>query len=332
MFVHSARTGSWTDTFGASNLATHSPMRANMHFRIGSITKTFISTIILQLMDEGKLQLNDPISKFQPEIPNGENITIREILNMTSGLYNYSEDDNFSKILDSELRGNNANKAWNPYELLSVAFKHSSYFAPGQGFHYSNTNYILLGLMIEQITGHAVKDEIQRRLFTPLGMKHSWIPDRVSSFIPAPYSQGYAFETLGQPGQTAQTSEVPLNVTQVNPAWSGTAGDAISTLDDLKIWVKTLAQGTLISQKAQREQLQFVSLGPGAPMSIKYGLGIANFHGFIGHNGSLPGFQSFATYNPEKDATVIVLTNVDPSASGTSAADRLAKIIIQNLS
>jgi D-alanyl-D-alanine carboxypeptidase len=327
VFVDSRLSGPWTTTFGTSDLTTREAIKPEMHFRIGSITKTFVGTVILQLIDEGKLRLDDPLSKFQPEVPNGSNITIREVLNMTSGLFNYSEDGEFSRILNAELKGENPNRIWTPDELLSIAFKHAPYFAPGKGFHYSNTNFILLGLIIQQLTGYSPQHEIQQRIFKPLGMSHSLIPNPNSPAIPMPYSQGYTFQTPVQPGQTID----PTNATFINPSWAGTAGDAISTLGDLKIWIKALATGTLISPTLQKERLTFVPFGVTKPLTIKYGLAIFDDAGFIGHNGGLPGFQSFAVYNPTLQATVIVLTNLDLSANGSGTADTLAKIIILNL-
>lgn len=331
VFVENPLVGNWTAAFGTSNLATNAPISADMHFRIGSITKTFTSTVILQLIDEGRLRLDDTIGKFRWGIPNGNQITIRQLLNMTSGLYNYSEDQDFVKMLNSELRGVNPGRVWTPRELLAIAFKHANYFAPGKGYHYSNTNYIILGQLIEQITGRAARLEIQRRIFAKLGMLHSVIPALNERTLPAPYTLGYTYESLIKQGQVAAASLKPLEVTQVNPSWEGTAGDAISTLRDLKIWIKALVKGTLISPDLQKERLTFVPPETDGPRDVGYGLGIANFGGFIGHNGALPGFQSFAAYSPVQDTTVIVLTNLEPLVTGTQAADQLAKIIIQKL-
>jgi D-alanyl-D-alanine carboxypeptidase len=331
VFVQSAQTGTWTATFGTSDLNTHAPISPDMHFRIGSITKTLVGTIILQLVAEGKLSLDDPISKYQPQVPDGAHITIREILDMTSGLYNYSEDDTFGKVLDGEIRGDHPNKVWTPQELLAISFQHPPDFPPGQGYHYSNTNYILLGQLIKQLTGHSPRDEIQRRIFTPLGMTHSFIPKPASAALPAPYPQGYTYETLIQRGQPVAPEVAPLNSTAVNPSWAGTAGDAISTLADLKIWTKALVNGTLISPKLQQQRLQFIAVGPGITARISYGLAIANFGGFIGHNGAIPGYQSFAASMPAKNDTIIILTNMTPAADGTGPADELVNIIIKQL-
>lgn len=340
IFVQGAGSESWAANLGTSNLTTHAPISPDMHFRIGSITKTFVGTVILQLVDEGKIKLDDPISKYQPEVPNGNNITIREVLNMSSGLYNYSEDNNFEKVLDAELYGNNMNRVWEPKELLAIAFKHPPYFAPGKSFHYSNTNSILQGLMIEQLTGHAVENEIQRRILTPLGMSNTSMPKLTSSAIPNPYPRGYTFVTsttqTDQPGGTSTSTHPgttsPLDVTMVNPSWGWTAGNMISTVHDLQIWAKALATGKLLSATTQKERLIWIPMTGSSPTSpLKYALAIANFNGFIGHNGALPGFQSFMGYMPEKSEMIVVLTNLQPTANNTEPADALAKTIQQNL-
>lgn len=180
--------GSWTTAMGTSNLKTQAPLNVESHMRIGSITKTFTATIILRLVEEHKLRLDDPVSKYHLNVPNGVHITIREMLNMTSGLFNYTEDGGFlqSLIADPE-------RAWSPRELLTIAFSHQPYFAPGQGWYYSNTNYIVLGLLIEQITDMPIEEIFQQDIFKPLGMVNTSFPRRTSTAIPGPHPHGYVF-------------------------------------------------------------------------------------------------------------------------------------------
>ena len=159
VFVQVPGKGAWEATLGIGDLATKAPMRLDDHFRIASITKTFTGTAVLQLVDEGKLRLDDPVAAYQPEVPNGANITIRHLLNMTSGLYDYGDDKSFNEKIDAE-----PGKVWNPKDLLAIAFQHQPYFALGKGIHYSNTNYILLGLIIEQITGRPVEHVFHDRI------------------------------------------------------------------------------------------------------------------------------------------------------------------------
>jgi D-alanyl-D-alanine carboxypeptidase len=291
--------------------------------RIASITKTFTATVILQLVDAGKLHLDDPVSKYQPEVPNGAHITIRELLNMTSGIFNYDEDRGFLHTWQAD-----PGKVWNPQEELAIAFKHPPYFAPGKGFYYSNTNYILLGLIIEQITHQPVEEVFQQRIFTPLGMNGSSLPPATSAAIPDPHPQGYMFGTLLDllEGPKANAAAgTPHDVTSWS-LWGWTAGSAISTVHDLKIWAKALATGKLLSSAAHQEQLSFT------PQSQDgYGLGVANFGGVLGHNGANPGFQSFMGYQPQTGATIIVLANLFPAPDGSLTADPLAGINYKEL-
>jgi D-alanyl-D-alanine carboxypeptidase len=312
---------SWTTGLGMGNLASRQPMQVNNFMRIASITKTFTATVILQLVDQGKLRLDDPVGKYQPEVPNGAHITIRELLNMNSGLFNYTEDEGFDQAGLAD-----PYKVWQPSELLAVAFKHPPYFAPGKGHHYSNTNYILLGLIMEQLTHLPAEQAFQRSLFGPLGLHQSSLPPLSSSAIPDPHAQGYMYGT-------EKTGKGPtLNVTDWNPSVAWTAGSAISTLHDLKIWAKALATGQLLSAATQKERLSWGICAPvwlGKPRC--YGLGVEDFGGFLGHNGTIAGFQSWMGYQPQTGATIIVLVNLDVAADGSNPADELAKVIQQEL-
>ncbi|MFL5693913.1 MAG: serine hydrolase domain-containing protein [Ktedonobacteraceae bacterium] len=323
IFVDDPGQGSWTTTLGTSDLATRMPMDVNSYMRIGSITKTLTGTVVLQLVDEGKLRLDDPVGKYQPEVPNGGNITIRELLNMTSGLFNYSEDQGFDQALLAD-----PGKVWNPKDLVAIAFQHPPYFAPGQGLHYTNTNYILLGMLIEQITGMPVEKAFQQHIFTPLRMDGSSLPPRTSAAIPDPHPHGYMYGTEGT--GTGPT----IDVTGWNTSWGWTAGSAISTLHDLKIWAKALATGQLLSASTQKERLSWVPYKKVSWIghdTLAYGLGMADFGGFIGHNGGLPGFQSFMVYQPQKGATIVVLTNLQTATDGSGTADELEKVIQKEL-
>jgi CubicO group peptidase (beta-lactamase class C family) len=322
IFVDLPGQGSWTTALGTSDLATHAPMNVNSHMRIASITKTMTATIILQLVDAGKLRLDDPVSTYQPQVPNGAHITIRELLNMTSGLFNYAEDEGFLHAWQAD-----PGKVWNPQEELAIAFKHAPYFAPGKGFHYSNTNYRLLGLIIEQLTHQPVEEVFQQRIFTPLKMNESSFPPATSAAIPDPHPQGYMYGTildlLEGPKPNAAAG-APHDVTSWNPSQGWTSGSVISTLHDLQIWAKVLATGKLVSAVAHQEQLSFTPQSHGT-----YGLGVTNYMGLICHNGADPGFTSWMSYQPQTGATIVVLTNLYPAPDGSVPATELAQVIIQ---
>lgn len=315
----------WIATRGVANLAKKTPLKLIDYMRIGSITKTFTGTVILQLEDEGKLSLKDPVSKYLPDVPNGENITIRQLGDMRSGLFNYSEDETFQKTLFS-----NPQRAWNPQELIKVAFQpeHKPYFLPDQGFHYSNTNTVLLGLIIEKITGNPLHTEVDRRILKRFGLRHTIFP--TDSTIPTPHAHGYWYDMDAKPTPTIK------DVTDWNPSWGWAAGAIISKMEDVQRYSKLLATGGLVSRKAQTERLRWTTITSEAPgqwqgVPLKYGFAIASYNGAIGHNGSLPGYQSFMGYIPEQDTTVIVLVNMQENAKGITPADNLARLIVDQL-
>lgn len=345
VYVQDHARGAWTTAIGTRSLAKPAPMNVDDHMRVGSITKTLTGTVILQLVDAGKLRLDETVAKYLPEIPNGAQITIRQLLNMTSGLFSYTEDASFGQTLL-----NQPQKAWNPEDLVAIAFKHAPYFAPGTGYYYSNTNTVLLGMIAEQITGRSLAEEFQSRIFTPLGMHATSFPAKDSVAIPGPHPHGYTSKPSDScpptpipgseqiPGTPATASQL-CDVTNINPSWGWAAGAAISTLHDLQIWAKALALGRLLSAQTQKERVTWVQVTP----ATRYGLAIFDVAGFLGHNGSLPGFQSFMGYMPSKDAMIIVLTNLDTSSNCTppttpgqpptcpETADTLAKVIINAL-
>src|SRR5260370_37951408 len=224
---------------------------------------------------------------------------------MTSGLFNYAEDkQGFVQPLLAD-----PYKVWQPQEVLAIAFKHPPYFAPGKDFHYSNTNTVLLGLIIEQLTHLSAAQAFQRYIFGPLGLHQTSLPPRSSSAIPNPHAQGYMYGTdFTGIGPT-------LNVTDWNPSWGWTAGSAISTLHDLQIWAKALATGRLLSAATQKQRLNGATCAPiwlGKPQC--YGLGVIDYGGFIGHNGSLSGYQNWMGYQPQQGGTIIVLVNLNVAA------------------
>lgn len=305
--------GEWEAALGTSTMTGSTPINRRSYMRIGSITKTFVATVILQFYDEGKLKLDDPVGKYLPEVPNGNQITLRELLNMTSGLFNYTEDTDFVQAVVA-----NPERVWTPQELLAFAFKHPPYFPPGGGWHYSNTNYIVLGLLIERISHQPAERVIWQQIFRPLRMFTTNLPPRSSAAIPDPHPHGYAPLTSTGPF---------LDATGWNASWGWTAGAAFSTLHDLEIWARALAIGTLLRPETQKERLQWIPVNA----ATGYGLGIANFGGLIGHDGEVPGFQSFMGYIPETREKIIVLTNLSTALDGTPPADALTGIIAQVL-
>src|SRR6266508_5511612 len=166
--------GEFTVSYGTTLLGANSPPRADTHFRIASNTKTMTAAVIVLLAQENKLSLDDPVSKHIPSVPNGDKITIAQLLNMRSGLYNYTNDPIISKTIDTDPA-----KVWTPVELLAIAFAHPPNFPPGKEYEYNNTNYALLGLVAEKVDGKPLAQVMHDRLFGPQNMQHTELPPSI---------------------------------------------------------------------------------------------------------------------------------------------------------
>ncbi|MFC9790163.1 serine hydrolase domain-containing protein [Rhodococcus sp. NPDC127528] len=307
--------GTYVKAFGVADKQTRAPMQTDFYSRIGSLTKTFTATGVLQLVDEGKVGLDDPISKYVDGVPNGDQITIRELARMQSGLANYSESPEFQKAFFANPRA-----PFTPQQLLDYAFAQPPTFPPGQGFQYCNTNYTLLGLVVEKVSGLPLPDYVQQKILAPLHMDKTVFP--TNNAFPDPHAQGYTVQTAD--GKEATT-------TDWDPSWGWAAGAMISTLDDLHIWGPALATGTLLTPATQAQRLETVS-APGYAPGVGYGLGIFNAEGWIGHNGSLPGYQTVTVYLPEQQTTLAIMTNTDIAYEGSEPSTMLATAITQVIS
>jgi len=167
-------------TSGVANLDSRKPVNENGYFRVGSNTKTFISVVVLQLVAEHRLSLNDTVGHWLPGVVRGHGndggtITVRELLQHTSGLENYT-DDLQARITSPAAYRKLEFEQFSRPDLLNIALAHKPYFAPGTGFHYSNTNYVLLGMVIEKVTHHSWEDQVTRRIIKPLGLHHTFAP------------------------------------------------------------------------------------------------------------------------------------------------------------
>ncbi len=306
--------GTYVEAFGQADIETGRSMTTGDKVRIASITKTFVATVILQLVDEGVLSLDETIEKYLPQIPNGSGITIRELLNHSSGIYDYEDDEFIKAVVSDPLR------AWVPEELLQLGISKQSYFPPGAGFHYSNTNYIALGMIVEKLTGKRLGEQIRVRIIEPLGLANTEFPSGPE--MTGQYSHGYT--DIGTPGRLT-------DITAIDMSWDWGAGAMISNLDDLRVWAKALATGQLLSEKMHEESMNWVEM-PDFPGVTYYGLGITNIAGFVGHSGLDPGYNSAMYYLPDQDATIIVFFNYCALADTADLAfARIAKKLFPSL-
>lgn len=300
--VNDAIDAGWVHALGVSDLTTSAPLTANSRMRVGSVTKIVVGTAVLCLADAGELALDQDLSILLPDLGVAPGVTVRHLLAMRSGLPDYTSEAFIDALWD------NPDRVWAPEELLDLTRGEPQRFEPGTSWEYCNSGYIVLGLLIERLTGRTVTEVARDLVFAPLGMGDSELPppDRPAADLQDAHVRGYHRRS----GQL-------VDATHINMSWAWAAGGLVSTAADLGRLVEATAVGTLLRDETQRDRLNTFAV-PGAPVS--YGLGIANFDGLWGHNGSLPGFQSFAGHDPVSGTTIVTMTNVDDNAADMLAA------------
>lgn len=284
--------GGLVEALGTSDHLNGTPLSTSDHFRIASITKSFVATAVLQLVDQRRLALSTTIDTFVDDIPNGSEITIAQLLNMTSGIYDYVNDPDLT-----------TEETANPLlhfglsDVIQIINNHEPLFAPGTDVAYDNSNYYLLGVILEQITDSSLAEVIGNMVLQPLGLDQTTYP--TDATIPSPFSRGY----FSRPNLDLR------DVTASNPAFAGGAGAMISTLGDLMVWARALATGSLLSPTTQAMRLQTGVLVETPKVTVAYGMGITNINGFLGHDGAIVGYGSLVLYLPSSGATIVLMGN-----------------------
>ncbi|TKV62318.1 beta-lactamase family protein [Nakamurella flava] len=298
--------GTWTAAYGLADPAAGTPMAVGMHTRIASLTKMYTGTLLLQLVQEGKVSLDDTIGEYVPGIPNGDRITLRQIGDMTSGIASYTASETFVQQFLSDPAA-----VHTPDELLAIGVAGSPLFEPGTGFNYSNTNTVLLGMVIEKVTGQDIATVLQERILTPLHLDETTWPGD-SAAIPEPYARGF---TLLAP---TATPDAPVDSTDWNPSWGWTAGELISTTPDLLTMGRALGTGQGMLDPAT-QTLRLTSF-PGAS---GYGFQMGCGNGWVGHTGDIAGYNTSLFYDTATDTTVSVQTNSDISSGDCAVSPTL---------
>ena len=290
--------GSWVKALGTANRRSLRPMKATMHHRIGSVTKTFMGTLLMQLAADHELSLNDTIDQYVDGVPNGDEITLRQLADMTSGVASYTASAAFKDLLYA-----NPEQRWQPSQLLGFGFADSPKFPPGTAFQYSDSNYILLGLAIEEAAGEPLHAVLRERIIGPLGLNETSWPG-ASIAVPKPHARGYTLQ--GQP------ADDPADATNWNPSYAWAAGEMISNVDDLLVYGRALGTGKGLLSRAQQKR-RLASFGDIPPLSpqLTYGIGMVEDGGWLGHTGQVPGFTTALYYHPGIDTTVVVEANTD---------------------
>ncbi|NUT94111.1 MAG: beta-lactamase family protein [Saccharothrix sp.] len=265
----------FTARSGVAEVGSDKPVPPDGRFRVGSITKTFVSTVVLQLVGEGRVALDEPVGTYLPGlVPDG--ITVRHVLQHTSGLFNYTQGLPLDPAGFETIRYQH----WTPQELLAIATAKPLDFPPGTSWNYSNTNYVVAGLLVEEVTGKPYQEAVERRILRPLGLRSTSLPgDRVG--IPGPHAHGY-YRVDGK----------DVDVTRLNPSVAWAAGEMISTTADLDRFVDALLDGRLLAPA------QLAEMTKALPFTNGYGLGFEATElpcgvTVYGHGGGIPGYSSY---------------------------------------
>lgn len=289
------RRGRWSVSSGTAELGTDRPIRPRDRVRVASNTKMFVAAVVLKLVQDGKLALDAPIADYVPGLVTGNGyddtkITVRQLLQHTSGLADYVAD----VLADPDANTH----PWQPEELVAIGLSHPPTFAPGTGWAYSNTGYIVLGLIVEAVTGNDLGSEIDDRLIRPLGLGSTTYPEAGDKKIRGPHAHGY-FAFPGQP---------VTDITELEPSLPGAAGSLVSTGPDMTRFVRALLSGKVLRPDLLRQMRTTV---PGN--GYEYGLGIGEISlpcggSAWGHSGNLPGFDTFTAVT-EDGRSVFVVVN-----------------------
>ena len=315
-FVRTADGKTWSGTSGTTDLARKTLMQRDNVIRIGSTTKTFTAVLVLKLVEDGRLSLDDPISKWFPNVPQADAITVRQLLNHSSGIPEIIQKGLMKSVIPSTY--------WTRDELVGLIAKDDLLFTPGTRFEYSNSNYILLGYIVEDITSKSVLELLHDQILDPLDLKNTYfIPYEPA---PARLVTGFDRDLAKIPGM--------LEIAPDNTSWATlafTSGAMASTADDLGVFFDNLFAGNLLSPAIMDEMKTFIpASNPGLDAQTGSGLGLMSFEmdgqELIGHVGEFMGSTSIAMYAPDKGYTIVVTSNLStPDLAAVLA--RLQEII-----
>lgn len=307
---------SWSLSSGTAKLGTETPIQPTDKVRIASNTKTFVAATLLQLVGEGKIDLDAPVEQYLPGVVQGNGydgtkITVRQLLQHTSGIADYLG------VNGGPLSPINQLKQHDPAELVRAGLQNAPVFAPGTDYGYSNTNYILAGMVIEKVTGTPVGDEVTNRIITPLGLNDTSYPKPGDKDLAGPHSRGYLGGQLGPVGGY-------LDVTSAEPSFFGAAGAIVSTADDMTTFVQALADGKVLAS-AELEQMRT----PNAAGNPGYGLGLYKLPLSCGgeawgHNGLVPGYHSIEMATDDGRHVAAALNGGWPMKADAVSLDKVA--------
>ncbi|MFE6870734.1 serine hydrolase domain-containing protein [Kitasatospora sp. NPDC057692] len=297
--------GSWSAATGVADTATGQPRSPRERFRIGSVTKPFVATVVLQLQAEGRLGLDDTVERWLPGLLSGNGndgsaVTVRQLLNHTSGVFDYGDDPGMGATLFTPAFLARRYDTYSLEQLVRIAVAHPPVFAPGTSYRYSNTNYLLAGMIIERVTGHPYGEEVERRIVRPLGLTGTSVPG-TATVLPRPHARGYSTLFGG--------SATPLDVTELNPSMAGSAGEIVSTTADLTRFLSALMRGRLLPAA---ELDEMTTPGPHGSGGLGLGSGTLSCGVTVwGHDGGIHGSSTLALTTRDGRHALALNTNAD---------------------
>ena len=296
--------------FGKANLELNVNMTPENVFQIGSMTKQFTAVAILMLEQQGKLSVNDPISKYIKDYPNGDKITIHHLLTHTSGIKDFTKMKSISSIAQKEMK---------PEEMVNFFKNEPVDFAPGEKFDYNNSGYVVLGYIIELVSGNSYEDFIKKNIFDTTGMTHSYYASDRKVILQRAY--GYHKKEQGFVNKTVISFSVPFS-----------SGSLMSTVDDMLKWQQALLQNTLVNSTETQKAFQKYKLNSGEEFTYGYGWHLKDINGTPDreHGGSVFGFKSMGVYIPSEDIYVIGFSNCD-CHSPTEVTRNIAKATLSEV-
>ena len=286
--------------FAVGNSMTGTPANPDMYFRVGSMAIPDMITVLLQLQDEGRLSLDDKLSKYEPELPDASRVTLRMLANNTSGYVDWIQ----GNLPFVEELFANPFRFWTANELIQIALARPMACEPGTCFHYSHTNLSLLSRVIAKVTGHSVEQEIRERVLEPLGLHHT----QISRYAAFPGPALHSYTTQRGPYEDA---------TFWSPSWTIGAGQVMTaTVGDIAREARAVGSGELISPASYRESVANTSAGlPGTKPAFYYGLGQLVDDGWIIQNPMLNGYTGIMAYLPKRKLSLAIVATTGPSAN-----------------
>lgn len=302
--------GEYVGAQGSANLDTGAEPQTNDRFRIGSVTKTFVATAILQLVDQGKLSKSDTLSKWYPDFPNADEITVDDLLRMRSGIADYWDEETIKQYYDNPMES-----VTNEDIIEATAAKADQFEPPDQETKYTDTNYNILGAILEKVSGNDIATQINQTILDPLGLRNTFYP--TNNELPGNL-HGY--------GLNPQSGEFE-DKTILNPAPADGAGAMVSDISDLGVWARAVYNGDLLEPETQQARLETQPL-EGAPSGgAGYGEGIGGNGGIWGHGGTISGFSTEMWYIPEEDATIVISVNRSDEQMDSHSSDVLTAVL-----